>query len=77
MIVPFYGNQIYFKIWLSMPMTTMEILCIYTAIQHTPYEYIQCPFKNPSTPQEEEFNKEMSRLRVSVEWVFGVTGGHQ
>ena len=32
--------------------------------------HLQCPFKNPSTPQE-EFNKEMSRLRVSVEWLFG------
>ena len=33
--------------------------------------HVQCPFQNPSTPQEEQFNKEMSRVRVSVEWLFG------
>ena len=34
-------------------------------------KHLQAPFRGPNlTPQQDEFNKSMSEVRTSVEWVF-------
>ena len=32
---------------------------------------LQSPFPNPVTPQQQAFNKSMSKVRIAVEWLFG------
>ena len=47
-------------------------VCIYgdPAYPHRPQ--LQCPFKGARiTPQQQQWNKAMSSVRVSVEWIFG------
>jgi hypothetical protein len=42
-------------------------LCLYGDNQH-----LLCPYKNTRlTPEQEDFNRGMSRCRESVEWMFG------
>ena len=48
-------------------------LCIYGDPAYPLRVFLQCPFaRRPDfTAQEQAFNESMSRVRVSVEWVFG------
>ena len=49
-----------------------RILCIYGDPAYPLRRQLQAPFRGPGlTPQQNEFNKSMSKVRVSVEWVFG------
>ena len=48
-----------------------RILCIYGDPAYPLRRQLQAPFKGPRlTAQQTEFNKSMSKVRVSVEWVF-------
>jgi hypothetical protein len=47
-------------------------MCIYGDPAYPLRVHLQAPFRNtPLTPQMEEFNKSMSSVRSSVEWIFG------
>lgn len=47
-------------------------LCIYADPAYPIRVHLQCPFKNGAlTPQMEAYNTAMSRVRTSVEWLFG------
>ena len=47
-------------------------LCLYGDPAYPLRVHLQAPFRNVElTPEMREFNKEMSRVRVSVEWMFG------
>ena len=49
-----------------------EALCIYGDPSYPLHLQLQSPFKNQNlTPQQAVFNKSMSTVRASVEWVFG------
>ena len=49
-----------------------NILCLYGDAGYPLRQYLQAPFGGANlTRQEEEFNTAMSKVRVSVEWVFG------
>ena len=49
-----------------------ETLCIYGDPAYPLRPQLQAPFKNQNlTPQQDDFNKSMSAVRTSVEWVFG------
>lgn len=49
-----------------------ERLCIYGDPAYPLRWYLQAPFRGAIvTPQQNEFNKSMSKVRVSVEWLFG------
>ena len=48
-----------------------RILCIYGDSAYPLRPQLQAPFREPGlTAQQKEFNKSMSQVRVSVEWVF-------
>ena len=47
-------------------------LCLYGDPAYPLGVHLQAPFRNVEiTPERQEFNREMSRVRVSVEWMFG------
>ena len=47
-------------------------LCIYGDPAYPLRVHLQGPFKGAAlTPQQEAFNQSMSKVRISVEWVFG------
>ena len=47
-------------------------LCIYGDPAYPLRVHLQGPFKGAAlTPQQEAFNLSMSKVRISVEWVFG------
>ena len=48
-------------------------LCLYGDPAYPHRLHLQCPFARrlQLTPEEQAFNQSMSRVRVSVEWVFG------
>ena len=48
-------------------------LCIYGGPAYPHSVFLQCPFeRRPDlTVQEQAFNQSMSRVRISVEWLFG------
>ena len=47
-------------------------LCIYGDLAYPLGVHLQAPFRNVEiTPELQEFNREMSLVRVSVEWMFG------
>ena len=47
-------------------------LCIYGDMAYPMRVHLQAPFKGARlTPIEKNFNKVMSQVRISVEWVFG------
>lgn len=47
-------------------------LCIYGNPAYPIRVHLPCPFKNGAlTPQMEAYNTAMSRVRTSVEWLFG------
>lgn len=48
-----------------------NILCLYGDPAYPLREHLQAPFRGNLTPMQEDFNKSMSRVRISVEWVFG------
>ena len=49
-----------------------NILCIYGDAAYPLRAQLQCPFLGANlTPHQQAYNSAMSRLRVSVEWVFG------
>lgn len=49
-----------------------RILCVYGDPAYPLRRHLQAPFRGPNlTPQQDEFNKSMSEVRTSVEWVFG------
>ena len=50
--------------------TNGRALCIYGDPAYPIRIHLQCPYKNNVSPQELAFNKSMSRVRVSVEWLF-------
>ena len=47
--------------------------CVFMATQPTPLRvHLQAPFReDPTTPEMMAFNRSMSTVRVSVEWIFG------
>ena len=52
--------------------TQGQPLCIYGDPAYPLRVHLQCPFQNAVlTPPQRDFNKSMSKVRVSVEWVFG------
>ena len=52
--------------------TNGGILCIYGDPAYPLRPQLQCPFKGAAiTPQQREWNKTMSEVRVSVELIFG------
>ena len=52
--------------------TDGRILCIYGDPAYPLRRQLQAPFKGPRlTAQQTDFNKSMTKVRVSVEWVFG------
>ena len=49
-----------------------ERLCLYGDPAYPLRWYLQCPFRGAHlTQQQKEYNKSMSKVRVSVEWLFG------
>eukprot|EP00794_Sanderia_malayensis_P002103 gene2103-2388_t len=50
-----------------------QALCIYGDPAYPHRIHLQCPYERraPLTEQQQAFNQSMSRVRVSVEWVFG------
>ena len=46
-------------------------LCIYGDMAYPLNVHLQTPIANPRTQPERDFNSAMTKLRVSVEWVFG------
>ena len=50
-----------------------EALCIYGDPAYPLRQHLQCPFRQRQalTPEQQAFNQSMSKVRVSVEWVFG------
>lgn len=51
---------------------TGQALCIYGDPAYPLRVHLQGPFKGATlTPQQEAFNQSMSKVRISVEWVFG------
>ena len=46
-------------------------LCIYGDPAYPIRVHLQAPFFNPITANQKAFNKSMSQVRVSVEWLFG------
>ena len=49
-----------------------EILCIYGDPAYPLKWYLQGPFRSAKiTLDQNEFNKRMSKVRISVEWLFG------
>ena len=54
-----------------------NVLCIYGDAAYPLRQYMQAPFGGANlTPQEHAFNRSMSQVRVSVEWIFGETVNH-
>ena len=52
--------------------STGQPLCLYGDPAYPLRVHLQGPFKGAAlTPQQEAFNVSMSKVRVSVEWVFG------
>ena len=51
---------------------TQQVMCIYGDPAYPLWVNLQAPFRNAIlTPDMEAFNKSMSTVRVSVEWLFG------
>ena len=48
-----------------------EVLCIYGDPTYPLRIQLQAPFRNPVRQLEKDFNSMMSKVRVSVEWLFG------
>ena len=48
-----------------------SVLCIYGDPAYPLRTQLQRPFRSAQTPLENEWNKAMSGVRVSDEWVFG------
>ena len=46
-------------------------LCIYGNAGYPLRRYLQTPFHGSLTQQQKDFNEAMSKVRVSVEWLFG------
>lgn len=48
-----------------------EPLCVYGDPAYPLNVHLQAPFRNIMTQAERDYNKEMSKVRTSVEWLFG------
>ena len=48
-----------------------NMLCIYGDPAYPIRAHLQSPFKGNVTPEQEAYNRSMSSVRVSVEWLFG------
>lgn len=48
-----------------------DLLCIYGDPAYPIRAHLQSPFRMPATPDQEAYNKSMSTVRASVEWLFG------
>ena len=46
-------------------------VCIYGDVGYPLCRYLQTPFLGTYTQQQKYFNETMSKVRVSVEWLFG------
>jgi hypothetical protein len=52
--------------------TTGRAMCLYGDAAYPHRIFLQSPYRNAViTPQMLEFNRSMSSVRVSVEWIFG------
>ena len=52
--------------------TNGRVLCIYGDPAYPLRLHLQAPFRNPVLTQpQKDFNKSMSQVRISVEWIFG------
>ncbi|KAF7645629.1 hypothetical protein LDENG_00200910 [Lucifuga dentata] len=64
----------YYELWNSMPFLQVAKwpMCVYGDPAYPLRVHLQAPFRNVHlTPQMMAFNKNMSEVRVSVEWMFG------
>ena len=50
---------------------TGKVLSIYGDPAYPLRVQLQAPYRNPNTPEMQNFNRAMSTVRVSVEWLFG------
>ena len=48
-----------------------EVMCIYGDRAYPLRAHLQAPFKGNLTPDQEAYNKSMSSVRITVEWLFG------
>ena len=70
-MLPCLWIQAYYETWSIMHMS-MAALCVYGDPAYPYRVHLQAPFRNcPLTAEMEAFNKSMSRVRVTVEWLFG------
>ena len=51
--------------------TAGRVMCIYGDPAYPLRPHLQSPFKGNLTPQQHDYNKSMSSVRISVEWLFG------
>lgn len=51
--------------------TAGRVMCIYGDPAYPLRAHLQAPFKGNLTPQQSDYNKSMSSVRISVEWLFG------
>ena len=66
-------NPGYTTVWRSLHFPAMETRCVFLETQPTPLRiHLQAPFHETNLTQAmQDFNKSMSLVRVSVEWLFG------
>ena len=49
-----------------------ESICIYGNHAYPLYVHLQAPYKNVNmTPDQEEYNKAMTKVRIVTGWLFG------
>ncbi|XP_071478438.1 uncharacterized protein [Diadema antillarum] len=48
-----------------------EVLCVYGDPAYPMRPHLQAPFKGNLTPDQQDYNKSMSSVRITVEWLFG------
>ena len=51
--------------------TTGEVMSIDGETAYLLWVRLQAPYRNPYTPEMQNFNRAMRTVRVSVEWLFG------
>ena len=51
--------------------TAGRVMCIYGDPAYPLRPHLQAPFKGNLTPQQHDYNKSMSSVQISIEWLFG------
>ena len=72
MTVSCYDFRIYCQSYNNTLLIPGEKFCVFTGDPAYPLRIqLQAPFRNPVRQLEKDFNSMMSKVRVSVEWLFG------